>query len=646
MRTDHSQQTTANISTIEEISPLTPFDRLGIDGQDQYEEVQEAVARDGLMKVVLFDHHTAHTNERIYSDFQAHLDSLGSSIVRDNAYSASLRVLEVAASRDNLLPIIGHPAVRRAGVIPSFLSLRQASLRVDGAMVPVFPTPLDGVDYPAVGLIDSGVAPSCAPLAPWIITKEDYVAAAELNPNHGTFVAGLLAFGEPLNGLGIADTGGPVQIVDVTVLPNGDPNRGPVGTLTEPYLVAILQEIIPRYRDRVRIWNLSLGSDVSCKDDAFNDFSTALDELQDEYGVQFVIAAGNYEDDPLRTWPPQAGIGDRDRITVPADTVRGITVGSIAHAATVSSVVDRNHPSPFSRRGPGPAFITKPDVVQYGGNCGMDKDCSATGVHSLDCDGVIAEDVGTSFATPLVSSLMANVAYALEPQPSPNLLKALIVHSAEYPSDGEDLRYYGFGLPRGITSVIRATQSSATLIFEDELMPGNQLVLDPFPFPACLIQNGRSTGRIKMTLAYDPPLNKNYGLEYCRSNVTASLGTVGPRQDPNGRLVYTRRVPPDPQMTHQATEEELVKYGFKWSPIKSYRRELPRGVESTHWRLVLDLLHRHDEPPASQRFALIVTLSGEEGDSVYDDLVQALRAYQTQDLALRTEVRERIQLRG
>jgi len=34
-------------------------------------------------------------------------------------------------------------------------------------------------------------------------------------------------------------------------------------------------------------------------------------------------------------------------------------------------LADINHPSPFTRIGPGPANSIKPDIVSFGGNAGM-----------------------------------------------------------------------------------------------------------------------------------------------------------------------------------------------------------------------------------------------------------------------------------
>ena len=36
-----------------------------------------------------------------------------------------------------------------------------------------------------------------------------------------------------------------------------------------------------------------------------------------------------------------------------------------------SDIADINHPSPFTRIGPGPANSIKPDIVSFGGNAGM-----------------------------------------------------------------------------------------------------------------------------------------------------------------------------------------------------------------------------------------------------------------------------------
>lgn len=45
-------------------------------------------------------------------------------------------------------------------------------------------------------------------------------------------------------------------------------------------------------------------------------------------------------------WPPQE-LGGHDRISAPADSVRSLTVGSVAHLESSDSVVKRFEPSSF-----------------------------------------------------------------------------------------------------------------------------------------------------------------------------------------------------------------------------------------------------------------------------------------------------------
>lgn len=648
IRTDQTREGIANISTLVELTAVTVEDRLAVTTSDQIAPIMRRVDIDGLIKVQLFDHRDGQINSAVLANFQAWLASLGAQLRRSMQYTPSMTVHEVSVRGDQLTELVRHRGIRAATVMPRYTALRQRSIPVTGVEVPILSPPNTKQEYPTVGVIDSGVSPACLPISPWVMATEQYVATGEENHDHGTFVAGIIAFGAQTNPLPGFDPGGPCLILDVAALPNGDPTRGTTGVLSETELVTILQELIPRYRDRVRVWNLSLGSQDLCDVTSFSDLAKALDAIQRENDVQFVIAAGNIDQPPFRSWPPNNGYGDLDRICSPADSACAFTIGSIAHVQNLGSVVSVNEPSPFSRKGPGAAYLVKPEIVSYGGNCDSSGNYLATGIRSLDPSAALSEDIGTSFATPFVTALLANVAGAIETPPSLNLLKCLVVHSATTDclgwasSSPDDIKYVGFGRPAGLDGVLFATQSAATLIFEDELEPGFHKELDHFPYPACLIKAGKFTGSIRMTLAYDPPLDPNYGLEYCRANVDASLGTMRLDEE-TGELSYHGEVPPEHHLRGPAYEEDLVKFGFKWCPIKSYRRSMPRGVKAHHWKLRVALLHRHDQAPLRQKFALAITIQGTPGQPVYDDTIQALRAFQTQDLQLRATVRQRIQ---
>ncbi|MGH9194782.1 MAG: hypothetical protein ACRD1T_03470, partial [Acidimicrobiia bacterium] len=126
-----------------------------------------------------------------------------------------------------------------------------------------------------------------------------------------------------------------------------------------------------------------------------------------------------------------------------------------------------------------------------------------------------------------------------------------MIHASRYPRDDADrpINYYGFGRPGSFMAMVEASRSSATLVFEDVVYPGSRFVVDPFPYPSCLIRDGKSGGHIRMTLVYNPPLDADFGLEYCRTNMSASLGTWGPKVDQQtGEMFYVRQVPPDPSL--------------------------------------------------------------------------------------------------
>jgi len=404
---------------------------------------------------------------------------------------------------------------------------------------------------------------------------------------------------------------------------------------------------LPKYPD-VKVWNLSLSADAPCAVQEFSHLAMALDDLQDRYGVTFVLSAGNYKTPPLRGWPP-GELHGRDRIAPPADSVRAITVGSLAHLEKPNSRVRRDQPSPFSRRGPGPVSTPKPEVVQYGGNCDSVLSYAQTGVMSLNADGQLAEDIGTSFTAPVVAALLSNVNDALSDPPSRSLAKALLVHSAVLnspPVTADDLRYRGFGVPGSdLLTVLSCSPWAATLIFEAELVPGLEYERWPFPVPACLRSKGKFKGEIIMTAAYEPPVDANCGAEYCRANVDVSLG-IYDETGKDGAREHKKRIPPEPKDMKKRYEKELIEHGFKWSPVKVYRRNMKQGIKGTDWRLKVTVNHRSGfESDEAQKFALVVTLRDpKQKQPVYDEVVALMRqqGWTTLDL----EIRERVRSRG
>lgn len=406
-------------------------------------------------------------------------------------------------------------AIKQIATMDSVISVKQMPYIEITASPEPFNTELDvlspitGEDYPIVGLLDSGVE-KIPHLDPWI-TEEENIAGlddSDIDNSHGTAVAGIMLYGDQLQG--IEYTGcQPMRLKSCIV--NTDISKA---IIEEWELIAHVKSAIRKNRD-IQVWNLSQGSKNEVKDDEFSDFAIALDDIQKECNVLICKSAGNQK-------KPSCG---KLRITQGAESVRSLVVGSISHAKDTSGDGEIDHRSPFSRIGFGPEQLMKPDLVHYGGNMN-------TGIQSFSVTGyqTCARMSGTSFSTPRVTSLAASLAYHLNREFDPILIKALLIHNATYPllyENNEQLRKeLGYGKPNHINEILNNDADEFTMIWQPELNKGDDIRICDFPFPPSLIdENGYYYGEVTVTLVSDPILKGSEGLEYCQSNVDVLLET-------------------------------------------------------------------------------------------------------------------------
>ena len=102
-------------------------------------------------------------------------------------------------------------------------------------------------------------------------------------------------------------------------------------------------------------------------------------------------------------------------------------------------------------------------------------------------------------------------------------------------------------------------------------------------------------------------------------------------------------MPEDPKLSGSAYEKDLVEHGFKWSPVKVYRREMSR-VQGQTWRLTLSTEHRSGNATTDpQRAALIVTVSDFlKKAPVYDEMIVQMNnlGWTANDLQVSPRVRQ------
>lgn len=543
-----------------------------------------------------------------------------------------------------------HPLVR-AVRLPGVLRATEERESSRGGMTSL-PKRMEGVSYPKVGVVDGGIS---GVLSEWVVGAFNLLAERDRELDHGTFIGGLLVAGEPLNGLEVVLEPGPCDLVDVSILPTKIrpkafseyfPN-GVSDFLDE--VEAAISEC--RARFGVRIFNFSLNLDRAVTSERYSEEAARLDQISDEHDVIIFISAGNllqsrlrseWVADPLTAMSHLVAARD-DGIHVPAETVRNITVGAINPPGLEGAIA--HAPASYTRRGPGPGAVVKPDLVHVGGN-GRRLGLQGHGLFSIDPGGYAISSRGTSYATPLVAKAAAILSESIEGIISRETLKALLIHFAEVPApvkpkafDSVARHLVGFGLPGSVADILEGDPHRITLVFSNRLERGQDLVF-PFQWPQCLVKpNGKCIGDVKATLVYSPPLDYRYGAEFVRVNLEAAVRQEGD----DGR--FEGEVPPAylPEKSSPHLESKLIEHGLKWSPIKVYRRHAKIGVgASSNWRLVIEYLERAESrmPVDGVPFSCILTITDPNGDQpVFNDMRQSLQSIGVQLENIRTAAR-------
>jgi hypothetical protein len=345
---------------------------------------------------------------------------------------------------------------------------------------------------PAVCVIDTGIQEGHVWLAPAVDTPTSKCflpdrpateIADELRPNgHGTRVAGAVLHGEL--DLTSISTEANVWIQNARVL---DEN----GRMLDRMLPAsVLRDVVLHFHSgprRTRIFNQSINGTTPCRMKHMSSWAAEIDILSNELDILVIQSAGNILlsgaapniglTEILRNGQTYPGYFELPvcRISNPAQSLQALTVGSVAYGVfedpdwrSIASQAENS--SGFSRVGFGIWGAIKPEVVEFGG----DQLASTTTPINVSTPpaaeacyprltrstlyggpSIARDGVGTSFATPKVSKIAAEIARAL-PDESALTYRALIVQSAKWPGWAEELapdeksaliKRIGYGLP-------------------------------------------------------------------------------------------------------------------------------------------------------------------------------------------------------
>lgn len=465
------------LGRLEDIRPLSELDDQG------RISLKEAKGRQPVLEAAL---HVPEGLERIvFPSFEAYAAQVGAEVFRDYRIEVpGLLFVPLRINRSNVNDLAKFSFLRTLRAVARLRSLPPR--RITRAMGKTFAPPSEPPLNPSirVAVLDGGL-PLDHGLAHVSVRRPPGTGAAEpAFQDHGLAVTGAVMWGslhEPPGRLyGSID--------HFRVLDSDDAQHGDIHAY----------RILKRVQDVIEtgshdLCNLSLGPDLPIDDDEVHAWTSTLDALAADGDKLIVAAAGNNGTmpDPLC------------RIQVPGDGVNCLCVGATDHDDTGWAR------APYSAKGPGRRpGITKPDLVAFGGHSGTPFGV----VRRRGGTFVIADEMGTSFAAPLVTRAALSLRSLFSASLSPLTLKCILIHGAN--PESHHIDEVGWGkIPRESELPI-CPANTARIIYQGTLPP-KRVLRARIPVPAGL--NGRIS--ISATICYATQVSAADPLNYTNSGV-------------------------------------------------------------------------------------------------------------------------------
>ena len=349
----------------------------------------------------------------------------------------------------------------------------------------------------------------------------------------------------------------------------------------------------------IRVWNISLGSNQEINDNFISAEASALDRIQFENNIIFVIAGTNKPSE------------DIVKIGSPADSVNSMVV----NAVTRNGLSTR-----YARKGLVLSFFAKPDVSYYGGS-GEEyiRVCEPLGE---------AYVAGTSYAAPWIARKLSYLIDVLGL--NREVAKALIIDAArgweEKPSP-EEVALYGHGIvPIHINDIVRTKEDEIKFVVSDISEKWNTYNYH-FPVP---LKNDKYPYIAKATMCYFPLCDRSQGVDYTNTELNLHFGRIGE----NNKVVDIKG---DTQNQDEGLgdekkyllEGEARKQFRKWDNVKyvaeciTKKRSPKKSYKNKNWGMEIKTNNRLDpEDGVGVRFGVVVTLKEINGVNRIDEFIR------------------------
>jgi len=329
-----------------------------------------------------------------------------------------------------------------------------------GTMVKGLPLPPVFTTKPKVkvGIIDGGVRPGNKYLDNYVEIIDSVLnPSVEAGLEHGSQVTSAALYG-PLNEYKNTDqlpepivSAKSFRVIESNPLAALDPDK-----YRNMYdIIDSIEKIVPAHKD-LNVYNLSLGPRGPIYDDHITRFTFSLDLLSKEYNVLFCVAVGN-----------DGKMKDYNRIQAPSDMVNGLAIGAY-------TVVDgKKARADYSCIGPGrEGNKLKPDLLEFGG-------CERKPIQLIASQNDSRSYTsGTSFASPIISSVAAQLIGNSKGNIDALIARGLLIHSAFVANAAHSVEVGHGLLPENVANIVTCPDKSYTLIYQGEVEPGKYVQFD------------------------------------------------------------------------------------------------------------------------------------------------------------------------
>ena len=350
----------------------------------------------------------------------------------------------------------------------------------------------------------------------------------------------------------------------------------------------------------IKVWNISLGSNQEINDNFISAEAAALDQIQFENDVIFVIAGTNKVSAEIV------------KIGSPADSVNSMVV---------NAVTKKGLSTQYSRRSLVLSFFAKPDVSYYGGSEEQYINvCEPLGEANV---------AGTSYAAPWIARKLSYLINVLGL--NREVAKAMLIDAArgwsEKPSP-ETISLYGHGIvPIKINDIVQTPEDEIKFVVSDISEKWNTYNYF-FPVP---MKNDKYPYIARATMCYFPMCDRTQGVDYTNTELNLHFGRLGPSdkvKDIQGDKQNLDDVLDGEQF--YLLEGDARKLFRKWDNVKyiaeraTKKLVAKKSYENKNWGMEVKTNNRlNPKDGVGVRFGVVVTLKEINGVNRIDEFIKS-----------------------